>query len=65
MEKKLLTVTEVQSLLSVGRTKVFLLIASGELESVLVGSSRRIPSSAIDDFIKALRANRDMKEPEK
>ena len=54
MDKKLLTTTEVQEMLSVGRTRVFALIASGQLRSVLIGSSRRIPTDAVEEFIQEL-----------
>jgi len=54
MDKKLLTTAEVQEMLSVGRTRVFALIASGQLRSVLIGSSRRIPTDAVEEFIQEL-----------
>ncbi len=54
MDKKLLTTTEVQEMLSVGRTRVFALIASGQLRSVLIGSSRRIPTDSVEEFIQEL-----------
>jgi len=53
-DKKLLTIDDVQKTLSIGRTRVFALIASGQLPSVLIGSSRRIPSEAVDQFIQDL-----------
>lgn len=46
--------TEVQSRLSIGRTKVFKLIESGELRSVKIGKSRRVSEQALRDFIAAL-----------
>jgi excisionase family DNA binding protein len=52
--QKLLTVPEAQELLSIGRTRLFQLIASGELKSVRIGSSRRIPLIALDEFIEGL-----------
>ena len=54
MDKKLLTTAEVQEMLSVGRTRVFALIASGQLRSVLIGSSRRIPTDSVEEFIQEL-----------
>jgi len=54
MDKKLLTTTEVQEMLSVGRTRVFALIASGQLRSVLIGSSRRVPTDSVGEFIQEL-----------
>ena len=52
---KLLTTVEAQNILSIGRTRLFKLIASGEIESVRIGSSRRIPTEAIDRYIERLR----------
>ena len=54
ISKKLLTVGEVQEMLSIGRTRVFSLIATGQLRSVLIGSSRRIPSDAVEAFVEEL-----------
>jgi excisionase family DNA binding protein len=54
LNKKLLTTTEVQEMLSIGRTRVFSLIASGQLRSVLIGASRRIPTDAVEEFIQEL-----------
>lgn len=41
--------------LAVSRTKLFELLASGELESVRIGSCRRIPLSAVERFVLTLR----------
>ena len=54
--KILLTVSDVQEILSIGRTRIFLLIASGELKSIRIGSSRRITVDALDDFVNRLVA---------
>lgn len=48
----LLTPKDVARRLAVGRTMVFFLLRSGELPSVKIGRARRIPASAVDDFIK-------------
>lgn len=40
--------------LGVGRSKVFELMASGELRSVKIGRTRLIPESAIVEFIERL-----------
>ena len=53
-DRKLLTIEDVQQVLSIGRTKVFTLIASGELKSIRIGSSRRITSDALGEFINRL-----------
>ncbi len=42
--------------LSVSRTQVFKLIASGQLRSVRIGARRLVPEQAIVDFINALDA---------
>jgi excisionase family DNA binding protein len=47
----LLTPKDVARRLAVGRTTVFMLLRSGELASVKIGRSRRIPTSAVDEFI--------------
>ena len=44
MDKLLLRPKEVAELIGIGRTKVFELMRSGQLESVRIGSSRRIPA---------------------
>ena len=51
----LVTVDVAASLLSMGRSKTYELIASGDLESVAIGRSRRIPVDAIDDYVARLR----------
>ena len=53
-DRKLLTVEDVQQVLSIGRTKAFTLIASGELKSIRIGSSRRITADALGEFINRL-----------
>ena len=40
--------------LGIGRTKVYELIRSGALRSVRVGGLRRIPVSALDEFVARL-----------
>lgn len=42
-------------LLEVGRTKVYELMSSGELESVKIGRARRIPTAALADYVARLR----------
>ncbi|PZS33003.1 MAG: transcriptional regulator [Pseudonocardiales bacterium] len=56
MEKLLLTAEESAELLSIGRSKVYELMAGGVLPSVKVGRCRRIPRKAIDDFVESLSA---------
>ncbi|WP_047890192.1 excisionase family DNA-binding protein [Rhodococcus sp. ARP2] len=42
--------------LSVGRSKVFELIESGELRSVKIGRRRLVPSTAIAEYIERLES---------
>ena len=42
--------------LSICRTKVYELLRNGELESVRIGASRRIPAAALADYVEQLRA---------
>lgn len=56
MEKLLLTAEETAKVMGIGRTKVFELIAAGAMESVRIGGSRRIPASAIQEYVARLRS---------
>ena len=53
-EKWLLRVEEVAELLDVGRTRVYELLRSGELRSVKIGGSRRVPSTVVRAYIDGL-----------
>ena len=50
-EKYLLKVEEAAELLSIGRSHVYELIASGELETVKIGRSRRVRPTALQELI--------------
>jgi excisionase family DNA binding protein len=50
----LLRPEEVAKALGVGRTMVFELIRSGELRSVKIGKSRRIPTAAVREYVEGL-----------
>ena len=56
-DKLLLRPEEVAELISMGRTKVYELMKTGELESVQIGSSRRVPATAIAEYVGRLRDN--------
>ena len=56
MEKLLLSPTEAAAHLSVGRSKVYELMRLGQLRSVKIGGSRRIPRSALAEFVSSLEA---------
>jgi excisionase family DNA binding protein len=51
----LLTVEEAAERLRLGRTFVYRLIMSGELESVKVGRLRRVPVECLPEYVAALR----------
>jgi excisionase family DNA binding protein len=55
----LLTVEEAADRLGIGRTMTYALIAAGVLESVHIGRLRRVPTDALDDYVRRLRAARD------
>jgi excisionase family DNA binding protein len=57
--KLLLRVEETATALGISRTAVFRLLAAGELASLTIGHRRRIPRSAIDEFIAARLAEVD------
>ena len=53
MEKALLKPAEVTQILSIGRSKVYELINTGELPSVRIGRCIRVPKSSLENWIKA------------
>ena len=56
-----LTVEEAADRLGVGRTLMYALIKSGDIESVTIGRLRRVPADALVTFVASLRsANRKM-----
>jgi excisionase family DNA binding protein len=54
-DKGLYTVEEASEYLAQSRAKIFEFIACGQLESVKIGRSRRIPHAALVTFIETLR----------
>ena len=57
-EKRLLTVDEAALRLGIGRSHAYVYVLRGELESVKLGRSRRVPAEAIEAFVKKLRGER-------
>lgn len=53
----LLTAEEAAERLAIGRTAVYALLKSGELESVRIGRLRRIPAEAVENYVQRLIAN--------
>ena len=58
METLLLKIPEVMARLAVGQTKVYELMSSGELRSVKVGRSRRVPSNELERFMAEIDDSR-------
>jgi excisionase family DNA binding protein len=52
LEPLLLRVTDVALVLGIGRTKVFALLAAGELPVVRLGRSVRIPREALERWVR-------------
>jgi excisionase family DNA binding protein len=51
----LLTVEEAARRLRIGRTLMYSLIRTGEVESIPVGRLRRIPSECLTEYVRRLR----------
>lgn len=47
-------VEDAAALLSVSRTRVYELIRSGQLRTVQVGKSRRVPARSLDEYVARL-----------
>ncbi|HZS22102.1 MAG TPA: helix-turn-helix domain-containing protein [Pseudonocardiaceae bacterium] len=56
MEKLLFTMEEAAEVLSVSRSTVYDLVRMRLLDTVLIGRSRRVPASALNELIDRLRA---------
>ena len=55
MGQLLLRPEEAATSLGISRTKLFELIGSGEIESIRIGSARRIPADALEDWVTLQR----------
>ena len=51
----LLRVEEAALRLGIGRTSMYRLVMTGELESVQIGGLRRIPAPCIEEYVHRLR----------
>jgi excisionase family DNA binding protein len=59
--KALYRIPEAMLLLSMSRSIIYELIRSGRLRSVAEGRTRRIPATAIDDYVALLEAESERK----
>ncbi|MDP6719225.1 MAG: helix-turn-helix domain-containing protein [Pirellulaceae bacterium] len=53
-QRLLYSVVEAAEVLSLSRSKVYELLAANTLQSVKIGRSRRIPHSALTDYVASL-----------
>ena len=58
-EELLLTDRQTAARLAIGRTRVWELIATSELETVRIGRSRRIIAQSVADYVERLRTTMD------
>lgn len=54
MDQLLLTPVQAARMLGIGRSKLYELLAKGEVESVRIGNCRRIPAQALHNFLAEL-----------
>ena len=54
MTRLLLTVPEAAEALAISRSKLYQLLATGAVDSIRIDGSRRIPVSALTDYITRL-----------
>ncbi len=52
MEKLLVRPSEAAEILGLGRSKVYAMLASGELPSVRIGKSVRVPTQALRQWVQ-------------
>jgi excisionase family DNA binding protein len=50
-----LTVEEAARRLGIGRTLMYSLVTSGEVDSITIGRLRRIPLESLTDYVRRLR----------
>ncbi len=55
MERRLLRVTEACESLGISKSLLYELIASGEIAVVRIGRAVRVPTDALDTFVRAVR----------
>ena len=58
MPRLLLTVPEAAEALAISRSKLYELIAAGTVGSIRIDGSRRIPLTALEDYVSRLLAAR-------
>lgn len=56
----LLTVEAAAERLSIGRTMMYALVKTGDIESVCIGRLRRIPATALDSYARRLLSQQEV-----
>lgn len=62
--KQLVTVEELASILSIGRTAAWELVRKRKIKSVKIGRTRRVPMVAIQEYVARLIENEENDENE-
>ncbi len=57
VEEQLMRIVDAAEATKLSRSKIYELIARGELESVVIGRARRIPVEALKEYVARLRAS--------
>lgn len=57
----ILTVKDLQGILSIGRSKAYAILHSGELQYITIGRQIRIPKKYLLDYLQKMSYNTDMK----
>ena len=57
----LLTVKDLQKILSIGRSKAYSILHSGELQYITIGRQIRIPKKYLLDYLRKMSYNTDLK----
>ena len=55
MDELLVSIEEAARRLQVSRSTLYLLVQRGELQSIKIGASRRVPVAALDEFVARQR----------
>ena len=56
-DQVLMTVEEAARRLRIGRSTAYALIQTGQIESIKIGASRRVPAAALSTFVDQLRGH--------
>jgi len=64
MDNKLLTPMEVAEMLSIGRTKIYELLASGVIPSIRIGRSVRVSTRVLEAWITNISETQSRENPD-